>query len=563
MGLRRVLGLVVAGCFSAGLSACAGGGASVFPPPGPPPSISSISPSSATAGAAGFTLTVNGSGFVTGATVLWRGPAHSGDSGTVNVVSGTQLTAQISAADIAVPGPVQVTVSNPSFTKANSNTVTFTINPGTPGILQTVSMGANGATPNGNSHDPAVSVHGEFIAFASEATNLTSPNANFAQGYLRDTCLYTDLCTPATQMVSTVSGGASEGNSLGGASPSLEKDELGIGAVAGFTSTATNLVTPNTKFPQAYARNVIAKTTTLVSVTDKGTEPNGPAIDSMIDGTSGCDAVFMANATDVVTGVSTANQIYWVTACANPAAGFSSPKLVSADSVGNAANMGAQQPVISAQRRFVAFASISTNLPGAPGGGSQQIFLRDTCNHATSCTPSTTMVSVDNAGSALPGSSQVPAVSADGRFVVFTTQAPGTSDVFLRDTCLSSNGAVTGCTASTITISVAVNGGAANGPSSSSRNAISGDGRFVAFSSSATNLITGGNPAAQVFVRDTCNSSSGSIAGCAPRTLLVSVDHTSAALGGLNAAVSDDGHFVAFETTVGGIQQIFLAATGF
>src|SRR5215472_6473083 len=116
MGLRRVLGLVVAGCFSAGLSACAGGGASVFPPPGPPPSISSISPSSATAGAAGFTLTVNGSGFVTGATVLWRGPAHSGDSGTVNVVSGTQLTAQISAADIAVPGPVQVTVSNPSFT---------------------------------------------------------------------------------------------------------------------------------------------------------------------------------------------------------------------------------------------------------------------------------------------------------------------------------------------------------------------------------------------------------------------------------------------------------------
>ena len=70
-----VLGLLV------GLSACGGGGGSSFGgpiPTGPTPSISSLSPSSVTAGDPGFTLTVNGSNFISGADVLWSNPDNPG-----------------------------------------------------------------------------------------------------------------------------------------------------------------------------------------------------------------------------------------------------------------------------------------------------------------------------------------------------------------------------------------------------------------------------------------------------------------------------------------------------
>lgn len=86
------------------------------------PTTTSISPSSATAGGAGFTITVNGTNFVTGvSTVTWGGSAR-----TTTFVSSTQLTATINAADIASAGTATVGVTSGC---QNSNTQTFTINP--------------------------------------------------------------------------------------------------------------------------------------------------------------------------------------------------------------------------------------------------------------------------------------------------------------------------------------------------------------------------------------------------------------------------------------------------
>lgn len=99
--------------------------------------------------------------------------------------------------------------------------------------------------------------------------------------------------------------------------------------------------------------------------------------------------------------------------------------------------------------------------------------------------------------------------------------------------------------------------------SSTTIHAVSGDGRFVVFDSSATNLVTTATSGRQVFVRDTCNSSSGPVSGCNPRTVLISVDSTGTATGGFGAAISEDGHFAVFQTIIGGVQQIMLAATGF
>jgi len=94
------------------------------PPPNPVPSISSLSPDNTTAGGAAFTLTVNGSNFISGSVVGWNGANR-----TTTLVSTTQLQAAIPASDIATAGPAQVTVFNPPPGGGPSNALSFTINP--------------------------------------------------------------------------------------------------------------------------------------------------------------------------------------------------------------------------------------------------------------------------------------------------------------------------------------------------------------------------------------------------------------------------------------------------
>ena len=86
----------------------------------PPPTVMSMSPSVATAGASAFTLTVSGINFVSGATVRWNGADR-----TTAFVSATQLRASVTAADVATPGTVPVTVLNPDG--GLSNTMSFTV----------------------------------------------------------------------------------------------------------------------------------------------------------------------------------------------------------------------------------------------------------------------------------------------------------------------------------------------------------------------------------------------------------------------------------------------------
>ena len=96
----------------------------------PVPTTTSLSPSSKTAGAAAFTLTVNGTGFVAGSTVLWNGATR-----TTTYSSSTKLTAAITAADIAAAGTVSVTVFSPTPGGGTSNAQTFTISSGSAGGL--------------------------------------------------------------------------------------------------------------------------------------------------------------------------------------------------------------------------------------------------------------------------------------------------------------------------------------------------------------------------------------------------------------------------------------------
>jgi len=107
----------------------------------PTPVLTSISPTSATAGAGAFTLTVNGSNFVNGlSTVTWNGSNR-----TTGFISTAQLTALIPSSDISSAGTVAVGVTTTGAVVASSNTVTFTINPAaTPSVSVTSGLGSFG-----------------------------------------------------------------------------------------------------------------------------------------------------------------------------------------------------------------------------------------------------------------------------------------------------------------------------------------------------------------------------------------------------------------------------------
>jgi IPT/TIG domain len=89
----------------------------------PTPTISGLNPSSATPGGQGFTLTVNGTNFINGSVVRWNGSDR-----TTTYVNSTQLTAAITAADIASASTASVAVFSPgSGGGRTSNAVSFTV----------------------------------------------------------------------------------------------------------------------------------------------------------------------------------------------------------------------------------------------------------------------------------------------------------------------------------------------------------------------------------------------------------------------------------------------------
>src|SRR5439155_363467 len=154
---------------------------------------------------------------------------------------------------------------------------------------------------------------------------------------------------------------------------------------------------------------------------------------------------------------------------------------VSVDSAGNQGNGSSFGGALSADGRFVAFTSAAPDLVAGDTNGATAVFLHEGQNGTTE------RVRVDSAGNQANGDSTDVALSADGRFVAFTSVATnlGTGDT---------NGAahVFGHDRHTGTperVSVDSAGNQANGDSTDV--ALSADGRFVAFTSAAPDLVAG------------------------------------------------------------------------
>lgn len=206
---------------------------------------------------------------------------------------------------------------------------------------------------------------------------------------------------------------------------------------------------------------------------------------------------------------------------------------VSTDSEGNQGNGDSSGPSISADGRLVAFWSRASDLVDGDTNGAADIFVKDLATGVTS------RVSTDSAGNQADRGSYMPSISADGRYVVFSSRAynlvaddtNGSNDTFVKDL-------VTGETIRVNTDSAGLETTGDNGWSMPP--SISADGRYVAFLSKASNLVADDtNGWKDVFVKDLVTGA----------TTRVNTDSAGQETSGYieSCAISADGRYVAFE----------------
>jgi hypothetical protein len=206
---------------------------------------------------------------------------------------------------------------------------------------------------------------------------------------------------------------------------------------------------------------------------------------------------------------------------------------VSVDAAG-AQVAGGGGPTISADGRFVAFDSGANNLVTGDTNNFADIFVKNTQTGAVS------RVTVDSAGTQANNDSSSPSISGDGRYVAFVSDASnlvandvnGAADVFVHDSQ----------TGQTVRASVNANG-------SSFDPSISTDGRFVVFSSGATNLISNDtNGRNDIFVYAV---QTGLITLASVNSSGVQADR-----GGVEPSISGDGRFVTFSSDANNLLSV-------
>ncbi|MBK7644373.1 MAG: PD40 domain-containing protein, partial [Planctomycetes bacterium] len=255
-----------------------------------------------------------------------------------------------------------------------------------------------------------------------------------------------------------------------------------------FRAEATNLVPGDTNgVADIFLRDRRHATTERVSVGPGGTQSNAQSMYPAVSD-DGRFIVFVSSASNLVLGDTNGVPDIFLR---DRQAG--STQRVSVSSLGAQGNGASDLPSITPDGRFVAFMSAASNLVAGDLNGHADVFLRDRA------TGSTQRVSVASDGAEGDGDSYQPALSDDGRFVAFsswaTTLVPGDTnfamDVFVRDMQLGT----------TERVSLGQTG--AQGNSHSGFASITADGRWVSFSSEASNLLGGSiTPLGGVFVRD-------------------------------------------------------------
>ncbi|MEY4705499.1 MAG: hypothetical protein RL042_1704 [Nitrospirota bacterium] len=423
-------------------------------------------------------------------------------------------TGVVSGTPTAVGNSTVVFTVKDSAGKTATGSVLFAVHPRT----DRVSVDSSGTAGNGASSTPSISSDGSLVAFVSQSTNFVT-SVSGTQIYVHN------RQTNQIELISRDNSAnvVNEGNGVSSA-PAISAD----GRFVAFVSLATNLVT-GVSGQQVYVRDRETGQTTVISKNSAGVVGTGSSSAPAISA-DGRYVAFVSTSTNLVTGAS-GTQIYLHDRQTGQTTLISKDNSVT-PVPGNGVSAA---PAISSDGQFIAFASLATNLV-AGVGANQQIYIHDRFappNGVTSLISKNTVTTM--AGN---GASSAPTVSGDGRYVAFVSAATNIvagfngQQVYAHDRNTGANG-------TNSLISRDNNGTPNAGNQNSSVPSISSDGRYVAFTSLATNLVTGVN-GQQIYLHDRNG----------PTTSHVSKDNSVVPVPG-NAAsdtpsMSGNGGFVAF-----------------
>ena len=349
--------------------------------------------------------------------------------------------------------------------------------------LERVSVNDSGQEGNGESvgapsdWNLAINADGRYVAFSSLATNLVGADTNGTE----DVFVY-DRDTDSIERVS-VNDSGQEGDNF--------SDFVAInndGRYVAFCSWAANLVAGDTNGSRdvfVYDRDT--DTIERVSVDNSGQEGNAHSWYPSISDDGQLVAFFSA-ASNLVSGDTNASLDVFVYD-----RGANTIERVSVNDSAQEGDGDSSLARISADGRYVAFCSLATNLVAGDTNGAMDVFVYDRN------TSTIERVSINDSAQEGNAASMYPSLSSDGRYVAFSSWATnlvagpphGLGDVYVYDR-------------DTDTIEmVSVNDSGLEGNGGSSGPSISADGRYVAFYSSATDLVTGDtNGVRDIFIYD-------------------------------------------------------------
>lgn len=391
------------------------------------------------------------------------------------------------------------------------------------GVVTLVSINAAGtAAGETQSDSPVISANGRFVAFRSFATDLVSTPTDF-----HGNIFVRDLVAGTTTLVSVNSAGSAGGNGL---SDQIDISDDGNRIV--FHSFATDLVSTPTVESSVFLRDLVAGTTTLISVNSSGSAGGNSVSQLPVISGDGTHIAFESFASDLIAGITDTNNASDV--FVRTVGGIT--RLASINSSHTATgNIQSDSPVLSADGKVVAFRSFASDLVSGDTNGASDVYVFDETANTT------TLVSASGSGTVGNRASDEPSISNDGNLIAFRSNASNlasadsnfTSDIFVRNR-----------SAGTTTL-VSVNlAGTSGANADSALPAISGNGQVVVFESSASNLVTGISGLTgknNIYARNLA----------AGATVLVSINPAGTASGNrdtFRADVSADGRVVAFDS---------------
>jgi hypothetical protein len=391
------------------------------------------------------------------------------------------------------------------------------------------SLGVQG---NDSSLKPSISDDGKLVAFVSYADNLIPNDTNQTWD-----AFVKNVSTGEITLVS---------KNTDGHQASASTDSVAIsgnGRYVAFASSASDLVAGDSDWSEdVFIYDMVTGITTLVSQSTAGVHGNGDSLNPSISD-DGRYVTFESLSSNLVNDHTyTGCQVYLRDRL------LGTTSIISTNTNGEPAAMGASGPTISGDGRYIVFDSYSGNLVEGDMNGHRDIFLHN------NQTGSITRVSVNSQNQQGNGESSFATLNDDGRFIVFLSFANNLvfgdtnndQDVYVHDMQ----------TGETSMVSVSSSGVHGNGrPIYQAIPVISDNGRYTVFNSSSTNLIDGTEVWGGTFIRDLLEGTTKNIIS------QIGLNNPSMSSNALNIAFDFDGEILDPPHDTNKAQDVFLISS--